>query len=395
MSPARITLKQGKAKPFYARHPWVFPGAIDSVEENLPDGSEVEVYSAGGNFIAKGLYNSQSKIRVRLYTWNADQSLDKEFFKTKFQNAIQLRTDLGLINDESGCRLVFSEADNLSGICVDKYGRWLVAQFTSLAMANRREMFFDILQELLNPDGIYLRTEKGIGKLEGISLQDEICRGTPPDGPVPIVEHGLQFMVNLSEGQKTGYYLDQKENRHEVGKLAQGRRVLDVFCYGGGFSMHALKYGALETVGIDQSASALNLAVENAKRNNLGPCKWILGSAFEKLSELVEAGEKFGLIILDPPKFARSQNAINEAIKGYRRLNSLGLRLLEPGGFLVSCCCSGLITMDMMEHMLALVGADEKRDIQVLQRRGPSPDHPVSASCLESHYLKCIITRVM
>lgn len=395
MSLPKIILKQGKAKPFYSRHPWVFAGAISKTENSPTDGAEVEVFSSEGNFIARGLYNSQSKIQVRLYTWNVDQPLDKDFFKSKFQNAIQLRNDLGLNNNEVGCRLVFSEADGLSGLCVDKYGKWLVMQFTSLAMANRREMFADILQELLNPEGIYLRTEKGIGKLEGISLQDEICRGTPPEGTIPIQEHGLQFMVNLTEGQKTGYYLDQRDNRLEAAKLAKGRKVLDVFCYGGGFSLHALKHGAIETVGIDQSASALHLAADNAKRNNLGPSRWILGSAFETLAELVKTGEKFGVVVLDPPKFARSRSAIDEAIKGYRRLNTLGLKLLEPGGFLVSCCCSGLITMDMMEQILALVGADEKRDIQVLQRRGPSPDHPVAATCLESHYLKCIITRVM
>ncbi len=391
----KIILKQGRAKPFYGRHPWVFAGAIASVEPTPTDGDEVELISSAGNFIATGLYNSHSKIQVRLYTWNPDQNIDRDFFKDKFEQAIELRKHLGLFNKDGGCRLFFSEADGLSGLCIDKYSDWLVMQFTSLALANRREMIADILQELIEPAGIYLRTEKGIGKLEGLALQDELFRGTPPDGPIPIQEHGIEFRVNLAEGQKTGFYLDQRENRLEAAKLAKGRRVLDVFCYSGGFGLHALKHGALESVGIDQSEPALLLAADNAARNNLGPAKWIRGSAFESLAELAKNDEKFGLIVLDPPKFARSRSAIDEALNGYRRLHTLALKLLEPSGFLVSCCCSGLITMDMMEQLLAQVGADEKRNFQILQRRGPSPDHPVSANCLESHYLKCIITRVV
>jgi 23S rRNA (cytosine1962-C5)-methyltransferase len=391
---ARVVLQPRRARPFYGRHPWVYAGAVAQVEGEPADGDVVDLVSHAGAFIARGLYNSRSKIRVRLYSWDAEVPLDRAFLRDRLEAAIALRRSLGLDDPGRACRLVFSEGDGLSGCIVDRYDRWLVLQFTALALAQRRDLLAELLVELVQPNGIYLRTERGIGQLEGLELHDGPLWGETPTGPISIEEDGLTFLVNLAEGQKTGFYLDQRNNRQAVARLAPGRRMLDAFCYTGGFGLHAARAGATEVIGIDQSEPALKLAQENARLNGLHNLTFHPGDVFGTLEALVAAGERFGLIVLDPPKFARARHAVEEALRGYRRLQTLALRLLEPGGFLVTCCCSGLITVDMLEHLLAQLAAEEKRDVQILERRGPSPDHPVSVACLESHYLKCLITRV-
>jgi 23S rRNA (cytosine1962-C5)-methyltransferase len=391
---SRIVLLPKRARPFYGRHPWVFAGAVAAVEGEPADGDVVDLVSDVGHFVARGLYNSRSKIRVRLYSWDPDRPLDDAFFRDRLAAAVRLRTALGLNTPGGACRLVFSESDGLSGLVVDRYDRWLAAQFTGLGLALRRERLAEILAELLRPEGIYLRTERGVGPLEGLELQDGLLWGRAPDGPVVIEEHGLRFRVNLTEGQKTGFYLDQRENRAAVARLAAGRDVLDAFCYTGGFGLHAARAGARSVLGVDQSAPALALARENTALNGLNNLEFVRGDVFAELDALAARGARFGLVVLDPPKFARDRGAVEEALRGYRRLQMLAVRLLEPDGFLATCCCSGLITLDMLEELLALRAAADKREIQVLERRGPSPDHPVSASCLESHYLKCLIARV-
>ncbi len=390
----RVVLLPKRARPFYGRHPWVFAGAVAAVDGEPADGDAVELVAHGGEFVARGLYNSRSKIRVRLYTWDAAIDIDGAFFRDKLMAALRLRTALGLDGAGRACRLVFSEGDGLSGLTVDRYDRWLVVQFTALGLARRREMLTEILVDLLRPEGVYLRTERGIGQLEGLELQDGLLWGGAPDGPIVIEENGVRFRVNLAEGQKTGFYLDQRDNRQVVARLAAGRSVLDAFCYSGGFGLHAARAGAASVVGVDQSEPALALARENASLNGLHNIEYIKGDVFDKLDALAADGARFGVVILDPPKFARDRRAVEEALRGYRRLQKAALRVLEPEGFLVTCCCSGLITMDMLEELLRQLAAEEKRDVQILERRGPAADHPVSASCLESHYLKCLIARV-
>jgi 23S rRNA (cytosine1962-C5)-methyltransferase len=391
---ARVVLQPKRARPFYGRHPWVFAGAIDSVQGDPQDGDVVDLFSDTGAFVARGLYNSRSKIRVRLYSWSPDVPLDRAFYRDRLAAAIRLRDQLGLNRPGHACRLVASEGDWLSGLTVDRYDRWLVLQFTALGLAQQRDLFADLLEELLRPEGIYLRTERGVGQLEGLELHDGPLRGPAPSGPILIEENGLRFQVNLAEGQKTGLYLDQRDNHSAVAPLAAGRRVLDAFCYTGGFGLYAARAGAESVVGIDKSEAALQLARANANLNELNNVSFAGDDVFDRLASLVKAGERFGLIVLDPPKFARARPAVEEALRGHRRLLALALRLLEPDGFLVTCCCSGLITADMLEALLAQLAAEAKRDIQVLQRRGPAPDHPVAVSCLESHYLKCLVARV-
>ncbi len=395
MSAPRVVLLPRRARPFYGRHPWVFAGAVAEVQGDPADGDAVDLVSHAGNFVARGLYNSQSKIRVRLYSWSPDVPLDDAFFRGRLEAAAQLRREvLGLDRPGHACRLVFSEGDFLSGLAIDRYADWFVVQFTALGMARRRDLIADWLVERYRPRGVYLRTERGIGKLEGLQLQDGPLRGEPPEGPIPVEENGLRFLVQLAEGQKTGFYLDQRDNRRAVAELASGRRVLDAFCYTGGFGLYAARAGASAVLGVDVSEPALALARANAEANGLSNLTFVRDDVFDRLDALVTAGERFGLVVLDPPKFARDRHAIEEALRGYRRLQAQAIRLLEPDSILVTCCCSGLIDMAMLEDLLAQLAAEANREVQILQRRGQAADHPVAVTCLESSYLKCLICRV-
>jgi 23S rRNA (cytosine1962-C5)-methyltransferase len=392
----RVILKPRRAQPFYGRHPWVFAGAVAAVEGDPADGAEVDLVSHADNWVARGLYNSRSKIRVRLYSWLPDRPLDRDFFRDRLATAIRLRRDLlGLDRPGGGCRLVFSEGDGLSGLTVDRYDRWLAVQFTSLGLAQRRDELAELLVELTGVDGLYLRTERGIGRLEGVELHDGPLRGGEPPTPITVEDAGgLRYLINLAEGQKTGFYLDQRENRLAAARYARSRSVLDAFCYTGGFGLHAARAGAAAVECVDSSAPALELARQNAAINGLSGVQCVQAYDIDHLAALVADGRRFGMIVLDPPKFARAKHAVPEALRGYRRLQTLALRLLDPDGVLVTCCCTGLITMDMLDELLAQVAAEERRDVQVLERHGQAPDHPVAVSCLETNYLKCLITRV-
>ncbi|AWM41208.1 Ribosomal RNA large subunit methyltransferase I [Gemmata obscuriglobus] len=393
---AKVILKAKRAQPFFGRHPWVFAGAIERVEGAPADGAEVDLVSHGGNFVARGLFNSQSKIHVRLYSWEENVPLDEAFFRNRLATALRLRHDVLKLNGpDAGYRVCFSESDYLSGMVVDRYGDWLTVQFTALGIASRRETIVSALRELLNPKGIYLRTEKGVGKLEGVELHDQLLWGEPPPPDLSILENGMRFLVNLTEGQKTGYYLDQRDNRAAVARLAPGKRFLDAFCYSGGFGLHAARAGAAEVLCLDGSEPALELARRNAALNGLENVAFERVNVFNHLGTLATSGRKFDVVVLDPPKFARNRGAIPEALKGYRRLHQLALKLLAPDGVLVSCCCTGLITMLDLEEMLAQVAVEAKRDVQIVERRGPAPDHPVAVTCRESGYLKCLVSRVL
>lgn len=392
---SRVILRSRRAAPFFGRHPWVYPGAIERVEGDPADGAVVDLVASTGDFVARGLFNSKSKIRVRLFSWDPEVALDDAFFRDRIEDAIHLRRHtLGLGGPGQACRLIFSEADGLPGLVVDQFDRWLTVQFTSLGLAQRLESLVQILHDIVQPEGIYLRTERGIGALEGLELADRLLCGQLPTEPIVIDDQGLKFLVNLAEGQKTGFYLDQCDNRHAVARFAQGRRVLDAFCYSGGFGLHAARAGAQSVLGIDGSEPALALARQNAKRNGFTNIAFEKADVFAKLEHLNNAKERFGMIVLDPPKFARSGSAIDEALKGYRRLQGLALKALEPNGILVMCCCSGLITREHLVDLLAQVSAGQRRTIRILETRGPAADHPVAPTCPETSYLKCLICHV-
>ncbi|MCC7085123.1 MAG: class I SAM-dependent rRNA methyltransferase [Pirellulales bacterium] len=412
---AQVILKPRKAQPFFGRHPWVLDSAIHRVEGAPADGDVVDLLSDKGRFIARGMLNGRSKLRVRLYTWDAAELINDEFFYRRLESAIKFRQcstfspreRSGVRNEpltrgvargqpNDALRLVFSEADGLSGLIVDRYGEYLVVQATSLAIWKRLDPLVDSLLQLTHARGIVLRQEAGAVKLEGFPHEEGRHWGKLPDGPVFIEEHGLRYGVDLREGQKTGFYLDQRENRRTAAAYFAGRRVLDMFCYSGGFAMNAIKHGgAAEVLGVDTSEKAVALARANAELNGLANLQFQTGDGFRTLQDLAENRDRFGAIVLDPPKFARSRAAVNDALMAYHHINRLAVNLLEPGGILVTCSCSGHVAREDFLHMLAGVAQRSGRNIQILEQRGAAEDHPVAATCLESEYLKCFICRVI
>ncbi len=393
---AQVILKPRKARPFYGRHPWVLDSAVARVEGNVVDGDVVDLLTDAGKFVARGIYNSRSRIRVRLYTWHNHEALDTAFFKRRLQTAIALRNQLGLDDSEGAARLVFSEADGLSGLVIDRYARWLAVQVTGLGMARRLDDLVRLLVELVSPRGIFIRTEKGVASAEGIELRDGLYWGDAPSGPVFIHENDLRYGVDLAEGQKTGFYLDQRDNRRVAARYFTNRRVLDMFCYSGGFSLNAAVHGgAREILGIDSSAKAVALARANAELNGVTTARFEAMDCFEALQSLAQQRERFGGVVVDPPKFARSRSSVDEALRAYHKLNRLAVDVLEPGGILVTCSCSGHVSREDFLYMLLGVAEQSGRDLQVLDMRGAAPDHPLSVTCLESEYLKCFLCRVV
>jgi 23S rRNA (cytosine1962-C5)-methyltransferase len=391
----RVVIKPRRARPFFARHPWVFVTSIERVEGDPQPGDEVVVVSYEGQFIARGLFNHRSAIRVRLYRWD-DGPIDEAFLAGRLADALAMRSDLlHLAGPRSAARLVFSESDGLSGLTVDRFDRWLAVQFTSLALFERRDYLLAELARLTKAEGIILRGEKGIPSQEGLKVEEGITQGTLPDEPIEIDENGITYLVDLKAGQKTGFFLDQRENRKAVASYANGRRVLDLFCYTGGFSMNALHHGeATSTLGIDTSERAIDLARRNAVANHARSARFEVADVFDTLETLRGSGEKFGMVICDPPKFARHPKALEDAVKGYLRLNRAAVDVLEPGGVLATCSCSGLVDRTLFLDILGQVAELSGRPIRILEQRGQAADHPVSASCLETEYLKCVIARV-
>lgn len=392
---AQVRLKPRKSRPFFGRHPWVLDSAIAGLDGQVADGDTVDLVSDAGKFIARGVYNSRSRIRVRLYSWRAEL-LDDEFWRRRLETAFALRRSLGFTDPEGGARLVFSEADGLSGLIVDRYANYLSVQVTSLAMRARLPRLVPLLVELLKPRGIFFRTEKGTGQAEGLEPLEGLAWGHDPAGPIFISEHGLRYGVDLAVGQKTGFYLDQRDNRRALAAYTSGARMLDLFCYSGGFGLTARRMGAAsEVVAIDGSPRAIALARANAQLNGESSIRFVERDGFEALDELVIAREKFGAIVLDPPKFARNRGSLPEALRAYHRLNRQAVNLLEPGGILITCSCTGAVSREDFLYMLVGVAQQTGRDIQILEQRGAAADHPVATTCLETEYLKCFICRVV
>jgi 23S rRNA (cytosine1962-C5)-methyltransferase len=392
----QVVLKPRRAQPFFGRHPWVFSGAIARVAGAPSAGDEVTLVTDRGEFVARGLFNPLSNIQVRLYSWDDAAPLDEGFWSARLDSAIRLRRDvLGLCGPSAACRLVFSEADGISGLIVDRYDDWLLVQFTSLALASRREMLVRLLVEKLKPAGVWLRTEKGIRDAEGLEIADGLLTGREPPRPLFIVEHGLRYGIDVVEGQKTGFFLDQRDNRQAFARYVRGGRVLDLCCYSGGFAMNAVRHGnAREVLAVDVSEPALALARANAELNGLASqIRFEKSDAFKALECLREAGERFDLVVLDPPKLARHARGVGEALRGYHSLNRMALEILAAEGTLVTCSCTGHVSREMFAEMLAEAASSAGRSLQVLETRGPSPDHPTSVHCIETNYLKVQICR--
>lgn len=393
-----VILKPRNALPFFNHHPWVYQGAVHKIVGDVTPGAEVLLRSDKGHFIARGLFNPFSNIRVRLYSWNETQPLDESLWSQRLDDAIALRRALyGEFSPDLACRLVNSEGDLLSGLTIDRYGDWLLVQLTSLALYERKDLFLKLLQEKLQPKGIWLRTEKGIRAAEGLEVADGLLAGEPPPRPLFISENGIRFGLDVAEGQKTGFFLDQRENRLYFSQFVRDAKVLDMFSYTGGFALNALVHGgAREVVAVDVSESALQLARSNADLNGVGDrLKTLKSDGFKALEGIAATDERFDAVILDPPKMARHRAGVDAALRGYLSLNQLAMNVIKPGGWLLTCSCSGHVDQGMFLEVLGRAAIQAGRHLQFLAVRGPSSDHPRSAHCLESDYLKCVMCRVV
>lgn len=393
----QVKLKPRRAMPFFHRHPWVFAGAIAHVPTDLEPGTEVDLVSSKNEFVGRGLYNPHSNIRVRLYNWEDDVPLDASFWSQRIDAAIAVRDGwLPPKSADSAARLIFSEADGLSGLVVDRYGDWLSLQMTSLALSQRLDEIVQQLTERLQPAGIWLRTEKGIRDSEGLELSDGLLTGSEPPRPIFIEENGVRFGVDICQGHKTGFYLDQRDNRAALARYVKNDRLLDLFCYSGGFGLSAVvQGGAREVIGIDSSEPALGLARANAELNGVSDrVRFEKAKAFDALESFKASGELFDTVMLDPPKMTRHRAGTRQALRGYHSLNRMAIDVLRPGGMLVTCSCSGLIGREEFNGMLADVALQAKRPIRILESRGAAADHPVSIHCPETDYLQCNICAV-
>ena len=358
-------------------------------------GAEVDVLGPDGAFLGRGLFNPHSQIRVRLYTAE-DEPLDDAFFAARVRRAAALRGGLLGLGDPAGaCRLVFSEGDELSGLTVDRYGRWLVVVLTGLGIAGRLEAVLDVLEELFAPEGIVLRTEKGVGEEEGLAVRDGLLRGRLPDEPVIVEEDGRRFAVDIRIGQKTGFYLDQRVNRSRVAAYAADRTVADVCTYTGGFAVSAARAGATAVTAVDTSQPALALATRNAELNDVADrFTFARADAFDWLGAEAAAGRTYDLVVVDPPRFARSRRGLEAALQGYQRLNRLALGCVAHGGILATFSCSGRVTATDFQTAVARGALDADRSLRIVERLAQAPDHPVSTRCPESAYLKGLVCAV-
>ena len=398
MSLPQIVIKAGREKPLRQRHPWVFSGAIHRLPDVAP-GAVVDIVDQRGAFLARGYANPASKLTARVLTWDQSQTIDNAFWLGRIREAIERRLPL-LGPEQNCCRLVMSEADRLPGLIVDKYGDHLVLQALTAGIDRHLGAVVGALDEVLKPSSISERSDDAVRDLEGLERVSRLLHGKESDlKDVLIKEQGVAYKVDLTSGHKTGFYLDQRRSHVEVAKHARGRRVLDCFSYTGGFTMHAALGGASSVMSIDASGAALERLRANLEANGFNPddsrFEQRQGNAFELLRQLADSGERFDLITMDPPKFAASGSQVDKAARGYKDLNMLAFKLLNPGGILATFSCSGHISADLFQKIIFGAAIDAGRDGQIIAYLNQADDHPVLLTFPESLYLKGLMCRVM
>ena len=394
---AIVTLKKGEGRTIKAGGAWVFNNEIETITGRFHNGDIVLVHDFDGYPMGKGYINQNSKIRVRLLTRHVDQEIDEAFFEMRLQNAWNYRKDTV---DTSSCRLVFGEADFLPGIVIDKYENVLVMECLPLGMERYKELLADLMRQILQKDGIpirgvYERSDAKEREKEGLSRVKGFI-GDEFDTNVEIVENGVHYMVDVVNGQKTGFFLDQKYNRLAIQKLCKGKRVLDCFTHMGTFALNAGIAGAREVTGLDISEFAVEQATQNAKRNGLSETvKFRAANVLDELPKLAAAGEKYDVVILDPPAFTKSRQATKNAIKGYREINMKGLKLVKDGGYLATCSCSHFMTQELLAKTIREAARSTHKRLRQVEFRTQSADHPILWAADESYYLKFFIFQVV
>jgi len=392
-----VRLKKNRERTLLHHHPWVFSGAVDTVDGAPAAGDVVTVTAAGGGFLGRGYYNERSSIRVRILEWSEDVAVDESWWWERLASAARRRESLAADERTNAYRLVYAEADGLPGLVVDRYGDYLVVQFLTAGVEQVRDVVINALGDVMSPAAIFDRSDDKTREKEGLKPATGLIAGTAPDGPVEIVENGLKFLVDFNTGQKTGFYLDQRDNRVVVEGYAAGRRVLDAFSYSGAFSAYAARAGAEALTLVESSVTAAEFAGKNLELNGYGGggAELIRGDVFETMRIFRDESRRFDLIILDPPKFARTRTQADQALRGYKDVNMTAMKILEPGGILATFSCSGGVDAEAFTRAVSWAGLDAGREIQILRKLGQPEDHPVLATFPESEYLKGLVCRVL
>ncbi|TSA15324.1 MAG: methyltransferase domain-containing protein [Betaproteobacteria bacterium] len=391
----QLTLKPGREKSLERRHPWIFSGAVARVQGDPETGDTVAVRSGGGEFLAWAAFSPVSQIRARVWSWLEAEPVDGALLRARLRQALAARAALLSAKDSDALRLVHGESDGLPGVIVDRYGEVVVLQLLSAGAERWRSELADALRELTGCACVYERSDADVRVLEGLTARSGALHGALPAAGVQLREHGLVYGVDVAGGHKTGFYLDQRDNRRRIGELSQGREVLNCFCYTGGFTLNALAGGAASVLSIDSSADALAQAEDNLRRNGLdaAPAEWQDADVFKQLRVLRDQGRSFDLIVLDPPKFAPTAAFAEKAARGYKDINLLALKLLRPGGLLASFSCSGGISAELFQKILAGAALDAGVDASIVGHFAAAADHPVLLSFPEGDYLKGLLLR--
>lgn len=394
---ASVQLHPGREKSLLRRHPWIFSGAIAVIHGEVANGETVDVLDAQGHLLARGAYSQHSQIRVRIWSWNLDEQIDESFFHRRLSQSLAYRTSSEKRYSSNASRLVHAESDGLPGLIVDRYDDTLVVQLLSSGPERWRDLISDLLMELTGSACVFERSDVDIRKLEGLPSRTGILRGSEPPELIEIHENNLRFLVNVRDGHKTGFYLDQRANRGRISVIAKNRQVLDCFAYTGGFSISALAGQANRVTMIESSADAIGLAKLNLDINQLAPEKieWIEEDVFTQLRSFRDQGRTYDLIVLDPPKFAPTFAQAQRAARGYKDINLLAFKLLRPGGILATFSCSGGVSQDLFQKIVASAALDAGVDAQIVDYFHQAYDHPVSLNFPEGGYLKGFLIRTL
>ncbi|WP_027815852.1 class I SAM-dependent rRNA methyltransferase [Paraburkholderia bannensis] len=396
-----VTLKPSKEKSLLRRHPWVYANAIERVDGKPASGATVIVRAHDGRFLARAAYSPHSQIRARVWSFDENEPIDHAFFKRRVQRALAHRQ--AMVHNTGAVRLIFGEADGLPGLIVDWYTEdaqkprgQLVCQFMAAGVEAWKEAIVNALTQATGCPNVYERSDVSIREKEGLEQVTGLLAGDEPPETLIASENGVRYHVDVRKGHKTGFYVDQRDNRALVQTYAEGRDVLNCFCYTGGFSLAAMKGGAKRVVSIDSSGEALNTAQKNVQANGFDAerATWLDADAFKTLRRLHEEGERFDLVVLDPPKFAASREHVDRAARAYKDINLTGFKLLRPGGLLFTYSCSGAIDAELFQKIVAGAAADAKVDARIIKRLGAGVDHPLLTAFPEGEYLKGLLLQI-
>jgi len=393
---AEITLKKGKEKAAIQRHPWIFSGAIDLIKGKPENGDVVKTYAFDGEFLGYGYYNKGSRVAIRLIEWDESQVIDKSWYKARLQQALTARKNI--LNEQTNtCRLVFSEADFLPGLIVDQYANFLSLQILSAGIEKVKTDIVDILKEILNPKGIFDKSDAIARGHEGLTIENGLLWGENPPEFLEVKENGIRYNINIADGQKSGFYCDQRDNRNILAQYTNGKKVLDCFSYSGGFTLNSLLHGAKKVTSVDSSGLAIETLKQNIHLNQFDEARvtTIQSDVNKQLRAFKEAGELFDVIVLDPPKYAPSRSALDRAARAYKDLNRLGMLLLEKGGLLATFSCSGAVDLETFKQIIAWAALDAGKEVQIIKQFHQPEDHPIRISFPEGEYLKGLLLRVL